>query len=105
MLKNLLCALFGLGLAFGVAAADTLADVHAEMNGCESCHQDGEPSSDGAFENEQCQSCHGPMAELEGDHHAAHADMLMCADCHNPHELEIGQQPSCDDCHDDGRTP
>ncbi len=105
MFKKLLCALFGLGLAFGVVAADTLADKHAEMNGCESCHENGEPSSDFAFENEQCASCHGAAAELPGEQHAAHAEILMCSDCHKPHEMDVGQKPACDACHDDGRTP
>jgi len=105
VLRKLLIALFGLGLVFGAAAADTVADAHAEMNGCESCHQDGSPSSDGAYENEQCVACHGGMAELEGEQHAAHADMLVCSDCHAVHDMEVGQKPTCDACHDDGRTP
>lgn len=93
-------------MAWGAHAADTLADAHAEMNdGCESCHvNDGEPSADAVVENEQCAMCHGAAEELDGEHHALHAEMMMCSDCHMPHELEMGQLPGCDSCHDDGRT-
>ncbi|WP_035386860.1 cytochrome c3 family protein [Ferrimonas senticii] len=92
--------------AGSLAAEELLADFHVEMNGgCESCHvNDGVPSEDFVVENEQCASCHGAADELEGEHHAIHAEVLMCSDCHNPHELNVGQKPSCDNCHDDGRS-
>ncbi|QIZ76034.1 cytochrome c3 family protein [Ferrimonas lipolytica] len=95
-------------LTFNVSAADddVLADVHAEINGgCESCHTEGgEPTDDFVAENQACQDCHGSADELEGDHHAIHAELMMCSDCHEPHEMPFNQKPSCDTCHDDGRT-
>ncbi|GAA4880138.1 cytochrome c3 family protein [Ferrimonas pelagia] len=104
-MRKWLMLLFCCSFAVSAVSAELLADMHADMAGCESCHEDGEPSSDFAFENEQCQTCHGAMTELDGEHHAIHDGMLVCSDCHSPHEMEVGQQPGCDDCHDDGRTP
>ncbi|WP_298439129.1 cytochrome c3 family protein [uncultured Ferrimonas sp.] len=97
-------------LTFAVIAADeseTLADVHAEMNdGCESCHADGgAPTDDFVLENQQCQDCHGGADEIDGAHHAIHEEMLMCSDCHAPHEMAFSDKPSCETCHDDGRKP
>ncbi|MCG9696428.1 cytochrome c3 family protein [Shewanella sp. Isolate11] len=110
MSKKILSALFGAGLAAlalsPVAMADPqeLAEMHAEMgSGCETCHADGEPSADGAHEFEQCQSCHGSLAEMDAVHQP-HDGNLMCADCHAPHDSNVGDKPTCDSCHDDGRT-
>ncbi|BDM64768.1 cytochrome c [Shewanella sp. NFH-SH190041] len=106
MSKLLLRVLFGvaLGLSPGVFAVDqTVAEFHTEMGGCESCHEDGaNASNDGAYEAEQCQSCHGTLAEMD-DKHKAHDGMLMCQDCHATHDMNVGQKPTCDACHDDGR--
>ncbi|GAA5189285.1 cytochrome c3 family protein [Ferrimonas gelatinilytica] len=104
-MKKWLILVLSLGFAVSVSAAELLADMHADMAGCEACHENGEPSSDFAHENEQCVACHGSLSELEGAQHNAHDGMLVCSDCHNPHELEVGQHPTCDSCHDDGRTP
>ncbi|SHH22766.1 cytochrome c3 family protein [Ferrimonas marina] len=103
MKRWLMVLLLGLGMAAGAQAADVLADIHADMAGCESCHADGEPSSDGAYENETCVGCHGGMTEIEGDQHAAHDGMLVCSDCHAVHEHTAAADASgaCADCHDD----
>nr|WP_267869058.1 cytochrome c3 family protein [Shewanella electrodiphila] len=107
--NKILVALFAAALAVltlssnAFAADENLADFHAEMGGCESCHADGEPSADGEYEFEQCQSCHGTLAEMD-DNHAPHDGMLMCADCHAPHDMNVGDVPTCDSCHDDGRS-
>ncbi|MBV7317203.1 cytochrome c3 family protein [Shewanella sp. NIFS-20-20] len=106
MSNKLLSMLFGAAIALSPAAfaADqNLADFHGEMGGCESCHANGEPSADGAFEFEQCQACHGTLAEMSATHQA-HDGMMTCADCHAPHDMNVGQAPTCDACHDDGRT-
>lgn len=108
MSNKLLSALFGATfavLAFSPAAfaePQVLADFHAEMGECESCHANGEPSADSAYENEQCQSCHGSLAEMS-ETHKAHDGMLNCSDCHVVHEMNVGDKPTCDNCHDDGR--
>jgi hypothetical protein len=85
-----------------LGAGENLADYHAGMNGCESCHANEEPSADGAYEFEQCQSCHGSLAEMD-DNHKPHEGMLMCADCHAVHDVNVGDKPTCEACHDDGR--
>ncbi len=110
MSKKILSALFGVGLAAlalsPVAMADPqeLAEMHAEMGeGCETCHTGGEPSADGVHEFEQCKSCHGPFAEMDAVH-KPHDGNLVCADCHTPHDMNVGDKPTCDSCHDDGRT-
>ncbi|WP_028115154.1 cytochrome c3 family protein [Ferrimonas senticii] len=101
MYKKLLVALFGMAMATGAQAA--LADMHAEMNdGCESCHAEGMPSEDGAFEMEQCAMCHGALNEMEGAH-PAHDGLMECSDCHQLHEHEAATEVTCDACHDDGR--
>lgn len=107
--KKLLSALFGAGLAAlalspaAFAEDQTLSDFHTEMDGCEVCHEEGSPSADGEFEFEQCQSCHGGMDEMNAVHQP-HDGALMCADCHAPHDANVGDKPACDSCHDDGRT-
>lgn len=109
MSKKLLSVLFGAGLAAlamspsAFAEDQKLSDFHADMGGCESCHADGSPSADGAYEFEQCQSCHGSLAEMDAVH-KPHDGALMCADCHAPHDMNVGQKSTCDSCHDDGRT-
>ncbi|WP_372871387.1 cytochrome c3 family protein [Shewanella sp.] len=81
---------YGSGHAAAFAGDQTLAEFHVENGGCDSCHQDVSPSADGAYEFEQCQSCHGTLAEMD--------------DVHKPHDNNVGQKPTCDSCHDDGRT-
>ena len=109
MKNTFLCSLLAvcfavLSFSIGVSAAEeNLADFHAGMNGCESCHANEEPSADGAYEFEQCQSCHGSLAEMD-DNHKPHDGMLMCADCHAVHEVNVGEEPACEACHDDGRV-
>ncbi|GAA4880131.1 cytochrome c3 family protein [Ferrimonas pelagia] len=98
MFKKLLVAVFGIGMAFGAAAS--IADNHADMGGCESCHADGMPSADLAHEAEQCAACHGGLADMDAVH-AAHDGMMTCNDCHVSHEHESGADAnaSCDTCH------
>jgi hypothetical protein len=107
--KKRLSVLFGaclavLALAPGAfAAGEKLSDFHAESGGCESCHAEGTPSADGAYEFAQCQSCHGTFAEMDAVH-KPHDGNLVCADCHAVHDMDVGQKPTCESCHDDGRT-
>ncbi|GIU29805.1 cytochrome c3 family protein [Shewanella schlegeliana] len=82
----------------GAVLATSVADSHTEMAGCESCHQDGAPSSDMAYENETCISCHGSMKELEGDAHKQHDGVITCSDCHVVHEASPASG-SCTSCH------
>ncbi|MBR9727180.1 cytochrome c3 family protein [Shewanella intestini] len=110
MSNKLLTALFAAGFAllsstasFAADEKQNLADFHVEMGGCENCHADGEPSADGAYEFEQCQSCHGALSEMDKVHQS-HDGKLMCADCHAPHDTNVGDRPECSSCHDDGRT-
>ncbi len=109
--KKILGALFGAGLAAmalstgAFAEEQKLAEFHVEMNGgCDSCHKDGSPSADGEYEFQQCQGCHGGLADMDAVH-KPHDGMLKCADCHAPHDMNVGQRPTCEACHDDGRTP
>ncbi|MCL1148273.1 cytochrome c3 family protein [Shewanella sp. 10N.261.52.F9] len=81
-----------------VAIAAPVADTHTEMAGCESCHQDGAPSSDMAFENEACITCHGSLTELEGEVHNQHEGIITCSDCHVVHE-EGSANDTCANCH------
>ncbi|ABL99651.1 cytochrome c3 [Shewanella amazonensis SB2B] len=107
--KTLLSAIFGAAFAAlaltpaAFAGDQTLAEFHVENGGCDSCHKDESPSADGAYEFEQCQSCHGTLAEMD-DVHKPHDGNLVCADCHAPHDNNVGQKPTCESCHDDGRT-
>ncbi|SHH22736.1 cytochrome c3 family protein [Ferrimonas marina] len=98
MFKKLLVAVFGIGMAFGAAAS--IADNHADMGGCESCHADGAPSADMAHEMEQCVACHGDMADL-GSPHEEHDGMLNCSDCHvtHDHESAADANATCESCH------
>ncbi len=98
MFKKLLVAVFGIGIAFGAAAS--IADNHADMGGCESCHADGEPSQDLAHELQQCQDCHGGMSDM-GEPHPQHEGMLECSDCHAPHDHEAAADAhaACESCH------
>ncbi|MBY5991060.1 cytochrome c3 family protein [Ferrimonas balearica] len=99
MFKQLLIALFGASMAFGVAAAEVVSDMHTDMSGCETCHADGMPSDDGAHEAASCLDCHGGLTDM-GTPHPEHDGMLECTDCHNVHEDEVGQAPAtCDNCH------
>ncbi|UJF23329.1 cytochrome c3 family protein [Shewanella sp. OMA3-2] len=109
MKNTLLSCLFTVCVALftfsvdGFAAQENLADYHTGMNGCESCHANGEPSVDGGYEFEQCQSCHGSLAGMS-DNHKPHDSMLLCVDCHAVHEVNVAEQPTCEACHDDGRV-
>ncbi|GLP96656.1 cytochrome c3 family protein [Paraferrimonas sedimenticola] len=86
------------------AADQSIADMHADANGCESCHADGEPSADGAHENAMCVECHGGMADMD-EPHPTHEDAVVCSDCHQVHDMNVGQvptfegNPKCADCH------
>ncbi|MCL1075114.1 tetraheme c-type cytochrome CctA [Shewanella dokdonensis] len=111
MSNKLLSALFGAGLAAlamssaSFAADQKISDFHVDMGGgCETCHKDGSPSADGEYEFQQCQSCHGGLADMDAVH-KPHDGKLKCADCHAVHDMNVGQHPTCDSCHDDGRTP
>ncbi|MBV7316670.1 cytochrome c3 family protein [Shewanella sp. NIFS-20-20] len=95
MLKTIIALL--VFSSFSVAAAN-LADSHTEMSGCEACHQNGEPSTDMAFELEQCQSCHGDMKEIAGENHQIHEGVIGCNDCHISHE-EVAPETQCQQCH------
>ena len=104
--KKILRILLGLvvGFSMPVFATQTLADFHGEMGGCENCHENGETASkDGAFEMQQCKECHGTLAEMD-EVHLSHDGMMECSDCHQTHEMNVGQEPTCDACHDDGRS-
>ncbi|MDF0534311.1 cytochrome c3 family protein [Shewanella yunxiaonensis] len=110
MSKKLLSALFGASLAAlamspaAFAADQKINEFHADMGGgCETCHKDGAPSSDGVYEFQQCQSCHGPLADMDAVH-KPHDGKLQCNDCHKVHDEVVGQRPTCEGCHDDGRT-
>ncbi|WP_394129975.1 cytochrome c3 family protein [Shewanella maritima] len=85
-----------------VASTQNLADYHTEMDGCESCHFEGDPSADGAYEFAQCQVCHGTLADRDRNHRP-HANMLLCTDCHAPHDANIGDRIACSECHADTR--
>ncbi len=82
----------------GAVFAGGIADSHTEMSGCEACHEDGAPSDDGAFENEACASCHGPLKELDSDVHKNHEGAMLCNDCHVVHEEALAKD-SCSSCH------
>lgn len=111
MSKKLLSVLFGASLAAlalsptAFAADAKLSDFHAELGGCESCHQtkEGKPSAGGAYEFEQCQGCHGSLAEMDAVH-KPHDGALTCNDCHSVHDMNVGQKPTCESCHDAGVT-
>ncbi|GLS82667.1 cytochrome c3 family protein [Paraferrimonas haliotis] len=113
MSKITLAAAFSLVLGFmayapvSYAADQTIADMHAEMAECESCHAGGEPSADGNHENGACIDCHGPMAEMV-EPHPTHEDVVRCIDCHKVHDMNVGEMPNhenhaddpnCTDCH------
>ncbi|QSX35847.1 cytochrome c3 family protein [Shewanella sedimentimangrovi] len=111
MSKILLSALFAASMAAlslspaAFAADDQLqSDFHAAKDGCEACHQNETMSEDGMYENDKCVSCHKPLSE--GDEiHKPHDNEIVCTDCHVQHEMKVGERPTCDECHDDGRTP
>ncbi len=80
------------------ANADTIADTHTEMAGCESCHLDGEPSASMDYENKMCVECHSSLEEFEDENHKVHSGILTCGDCHTSHE-EIDPAATCENCH------
>ncbi|MGL6124839.1 MAG: cytochrome c3 family protein, partial [Shewanella sp.] len=62
------------------------------------------PSADLKHELAQCHDCHGTLSEMDAVH-KPHDGSLECSDCHAVHEMNVGQKPTCETCHDDGRTP
>ncbi|NKF52321.1 flavocytochrome c [Shewanella sp. WXL01] len=103
----LLAAILGTaGFAGGAVANDTLADFHGENMECDSCHlESGELSNDSlTYENEQCVSCHGTLAEVaEGNtrknynaHESHFPGDVACTACHAGHEKSVNY---CDSCH------
>ncbi|QIZ77529.1 cytochrome c3 family protein [Ferrimonas lipolytica] len=86
-------------LVGGLAQAQPLADMHTEMGGCESCHQEGEPSDTLTFENGNCVECHSELSEMD-DPHAPHQGSLVCSDCHTLHE-ETDPMTTCSNCHEE----
>ncbi|GGQ14748.1 flavocytochrome c [Shewanella litoralis] len=94
------------GLMGNAVAADNLADFHVQNQECDSCHTaDGELSNDSlTYENAQCVSCHGTLAEVaettKHEHYNAHASHfpgeVACTSCHSAHEKSMVY---CDSCH------
>ena len=84
------------------SAGNSLADAHAEGNGCQSCHTEGSMVADSeTHENQQCLDCHGGYAELakpelEIDPHSSHLGDINCTSCHKGHEAP---QLQCNNCH------
>ncbi|ABV35128.1 conserved hypothetical protein [Shewanella sediminis HAW-EB3] len=92
-----------LGLTFllilsGYVLAEPIAETHAEMSGCESCHINGEPSDDMVHENSSCVECHGPLSDFADETHQRHHDVLECSNCHLAHD-EVKLNDSCVNCH------
>ena len=94
------------GLVGNAVAADNLAEFHAQNQECDSCHTpDGELSNDSlTYENAQCVSCHGTLAEVaettKHEHYNAHDSHfpgdVSCTSCHSAHEKSMVY---CDSCH------
>ncbi|PKI03817.1 flavocytochrome c, partial [Shewanella sp. 11B5] len=94
------------GLMGTAVAADNLAEFHVQNQECDSCHTpDGELSNDSlTYENAQCVSCHGTLAEVaettKHEHYNAHASHfpgeVACTSCHSAHEKSMVY---CDSCH------
>ncbi|MBB1316437.1 flavocytochrome c [Shewanella sp. SR43-4] len=94
------------GLMGNAVAADNLAEFHEQNQECDSCHTpDGELSNDSlTYENAQCVSCHGTLAEVaettKHEHYNAHASHfpgeVACTSCHSAHEKSMVY---CDSCH------
>ncbi|NKF50618.1 cytochrome c3 family protein [Shewanella sp. WXL01] len=105
ILISLIVAAFAASSLAPAQAEQNLVDFHIERasNGCESCHENGEPSADGLYEFDQCRACHGTLDKMSGMHHRPHKNMYSCADCHAPHYNNVGEIPGCDDCHLDKR--
>ena len=91
-------------LTSGVAIAkdQSLANFHADMDSCQSCHSKPIKVSDSeTHENQQCRSCHGSYEELankklEFDPHASHLGDINCTSCHSGHSKP---QLTCNNCH------
>ncbi|WP_245595534.1 MULTISPECIES: cytochrome c3 family protein [Ferrimonas] len=98
MMKHTLITLMLCSLPLAVSA-QPIADSHSDMSGCESCHAEGVPSSDMAFENQACLDCHGAMKELGGDAHEKHDGILECTDCHVAHD-DVDLNAGCANCHE-----
>ncbi|WP_028112147.1 flavocytochrome c [Ferrimonas kyonanensis] len=85
------------------AGADSLAQFHADMGSCESCHAKpiGKVADSETHENTQCKECHGGYeelanSELEFDPHSSHLGDINCSSCHKAHEQPVFK---CNDCH------
>ncbi|MBY6016494.1 flavocytochrome c [Priestia flexa] len=111
MMKTRFTLTLAAGLVAGVLAAptfaaDNLAAFHNDMGGCQNCHSDAnKPTDDNlTHENEQCQSCHGTLADVaateENVEHSPHLSHLpgepACTSCHMGHEKSVVY---CDSCH------
>ncbi|QYJ87079.1 flavocytochrome c [Shewanella mesophila] len=91
-------------LTSGVAIAkdQSLANFHADMDSCQSCHSKPIKVSDSeTHENQQCRSCHGSYEELANeklkfDPHASHLGDINCTSCHSGHSKP---QLTCNNCH------
>lgn len=91
-------------LTSGVAIAkdQSLANFHADMDSCQSCHSKPIKVSDSeTHENQQCRSCHGSYEELANkklkfDPHTSHLGDINCTSCHSGHSKP---QLTCNNCH------
>lgn len=105
--KSLLALLVSGALSSAAyAAPENLADFHAEMGSCDTCHVNKKgPTDDNlTYENAQCTSCHGTLkevAETERDgivspHQSHLIGDVSCTSCHSGHEKSVTY---CDSCH------
>ncbi|WP_434927210.1 flavocytochrome c [Shewanella sp. HL-SH2] len=105
--KSLLALLVSGALSSATyAAPENLADFHAEMGSCDTCHVNKKgPTDDNlTYENAQCTSCHGTLKEVaeterEGivSPHQSHLiGDVSCTCCHSGHEKSVTY---CDSCH------
>ena len=105
--KSLLALLVSGALSSAAyAAPENLADFHAEMGSCDTCHVNKKgPTDDNlTYENAQCTSCHGNLkevAETERDgivspHQSHLIGDVSCTSCHSGHEKSVTY---CDSCH------
>ncbi|BDY06295.1 flavocytochrome c [Ferrimonas sp. YFM] len=92
-----------LALSSGAQAkGNGLADFHAEMDGCQTCHTKPIKVSDSeTHENAQCVECHGGYEELANselhfDPHTSHLGEINCTSCHRGHEAP---KFYCNECH------
>ncbi|WP_025820518.1 flavocytochrome c [Shewanella marina] len=110
-IKRTALAVMVSGVLSGAAYADAeyLADFHTEMGGCENCHETekGPVDDNLKYENTQCVSCHGDLAEVAANDpkdivspHKSHLiGDIACTACHKGHEKSVAY---CDACHSFG---